>query len=224
MIVPDFYLRRPAMRVEDFIHFERLYAQMAEQDGAPELVYDLSAPKWMFLSYLCEKKNILLHGSANPFIAEFEPRQSNDVHEFGNRRAVYAASDGIWPIYFAIVDRRRVTSLLNGCFRIRDDASGLDEYYYYFSVDQDALPHYPWQNGMIYILPRDPFEQQAPIEVEGTRIELTQWASPVAVRPIAKLAVTPDDFPFLRQVEGHDPGLVAERASKNPDGFPWRSD
>ena len=46
-------------------------------------------------------------------------------------------------------------------------------------------------------LPRDPFKQQAPIEVKGTRIELTQWASPVAVRPIAKLAVAPDDFHLL---------------------------
>ncbi|REK54538.1 MAG: hypothetical protein C6W55_11945 [Thermobacillus sp.] len=223
MNIPDYFLRRPALRDEDFVHFERLYRLMTEQEGTPELTYDLSAPKWMFLSWLCETKNIVLHGSANPAIAEFEPRQSNDVNEFGNRRAVYAASDGIWPIYFAIVDRERVTSLLNGCFRIPDDEDGGYAYYYYFSVDQDALPHFPWKNGMIYLLPRDSFEQQAPIEFDGTRVEMTQWASPVAVRPIAKLAVEPDDFPFLCQVEGHDPALVAERAKRDPDGFPWRT-
>jgi hypothetical protein len=187
--IPDYFLRRPALRDEDFVHFERLYRLMTEQEGTPELTYDLSAPKWMFL----------------------------------NRRAVYAASDGIWPIYFAIVDRERVTSLLNGCFRIPDDEDGGYAYYYYFSVDQDALPHFPWKNGMIYLLPRDSFEQQAPIEFDGTRVEMTQWASPVAVRPIAKLAVEPDDFPFLCQVEGHDPALVAERAKRDPDGFPWRT-
>jgi hypothetical protein len=223
MLIPGYYLQRPALRSEDFIHFERLYSRMMEQEHAEELAYDLSAPKWMFLCYLCETKNIVLHGSANCSILEFEPRQSNDVHEFGNRRAVYAASDGIWPLYFAVVDRDRVASLVNSCFRIRNEAGNEDEYYYYFSVDRDALPHHPWRNGMIYILPRDTFEQQEPMERLGLRVEPMQWASSVSVKPLAKLAVTPEDFPFLHQVEGHDPQLVAERSKRDPDGFPWRT-
>ena len=61
----------------------------------------------------------MLHGSGSPDIQEFEPRQSNDLAEFGNRRAVYAASDGIWPIYFAVVNRDGpVTSLVNSCARV----------------------------------------------------------------------------------------------------------
>ena len=89
----------------------------------------------------------MLHGSANADIMEFEPRKSDDLVEFGNRRAVYAASDGIWPIYFAIVDRDNyVTSLVNACFRVVTP-SGKSEPFYYFSVNGDALAHRPRRGG-----------------------------------------------------------------------------
>lgn len=47
----------------------------------------------------------MLHGTGEPDIALFEPRQPEDLSEFGGRRAVFAAMDGIWPMYFAILDR-----------------------------------------------------------------------------------------------------------------------
>ncbi|MDB5540334.1 MAG: hypothetical protein JWQ89_2061 [Devosia sp.] len=60
----------------------------------------------------------MLHGSTNPDIEVFEPRKSDDVNAFGDQTAVYAASDGIWPLYFAILDRQRYRmSLINGSFR-----------------------------------------------------------------------------------------------------------
>jgi hypothetical protein len=42
-------------------------------------------------------------GEAN--ITRFEPRKPADRSEFRGRRAVFAAMDGIWPIYFASLDR-----------------------------------------------------------------------------------------------------------------------
>ncbi|MFD1675739.1 hypothetical protein [Alicyclobacillus fodiniaquatilis] len=222
MQIPGYYMTRPAQNDENTADFERIYYDMMAQDGAAEINYTLTAPKWQFLCYLAEKKNLLLHGSANAAIAEFEPRQSNDVDEFGNRCAIYAASDGLWPMYFAIVNRDVVTSLVNACFHVRSGDGHAAETYYYFSVNQAAFAQGPWQNGMIYLLPRDTFEQQIMEPYNGLAIESTQWASAVAVKPLAKLAVTPDDFPFLDQVNGHDPQLVSERAARNPDGFPWR--
>ncbi len=166
----------------------------------------------------------MLHGSGRTDIEEFEPRQSNDINEFGNRRAVYAASDGIWPLYFAIVDRANyVTSLVNSCFRIVT-AEGRSESYYYFSVNADALPHTPWRAGMIYILPAATFEQQPRTHFHGIEIELTQWASRAPVRPLARLAVQPQDFPFLAQIRGHDMAEVERRAAADPHGFPWLAD
>ena len=69
--------------------------------------YRMAAPKWQFLCYAADRGGFVLHGTGNPDIATFEPRQSNDVDAFGNRCAVYAASDGLWPMYFAILDRDR---------------------------------------------------------------------------------------------------------------------
>ncbi|WP_159030652.1 MULTISPECIES: hypothetical protein [Streptomyces] len=41
---------------------------------------------------------LLLHGSGDPAIRRFEPRQPDDSSEFGNRRAVFAADDELWPM------------------------------------------------------------------------------------------------------------------------------
>jgi hypothetical protein len=205
--------------------FERLFAEIMERSKQGEVAdidYDLPAPKWQFLNWLCDTKDVLVHGSGDPDIAEFEPRQSNDIFEFGNRRAVYAASDGIWAMYFAIVDRGgAVRSLMNACIRVINEDGSRSEPYYFFSINGDALPHDPWRQGTIYLLPRDTFEQQAHGELRGTPYEIQQWASPVAVKPFGKIAVGPEDFPFLSQILPHEPEVIRERATRDPEGFPW---
>ena len=62
---------------------------------------------------------------------------------------------------------------------------------------------------------------QAALEVGGRRIVPAQSASEVPVRPLAKLTVHPEDFPYLGQVRGHDDQVLAARAAEDPDGFPW---
>lgn len=227
MQLPDYFQPRPPIDLDpDTVDaFERLYAQAIEHGSGQEIDYTLNTPKWQFLCYLADSKGLLLHGSGNGGIEEFEPRQSNDIEEFGNREAVYAASDGIWPLYFAIADRDGpVTSLTNACFRVVEPDGSRSEPYYFFSINGDALAKGPWRKGTIYILPRDSFEQQ-PLHKTGDMVaEIGQWASPVAVRPLARLSIEPEDFPFLSQVHGHDPALVQERAARNPGGFPWLED
>jgi hypothetical protein len=44
------------------------------------------------------------------------------------------------------------------------------------------------------------------------------------VKPLARLQVSPADFPFLDQIRGHDDQIQQERARANPDGFPWIDD
>jgi hypothetical protein len=221
MQIPSCFLTQPEADwgAETIASFERLCTQFLEDRGAA-IDYRLSAPKWQFLCHLCEQKEIVLHGSGETEITELEPRQSNDAAEFGNRRAIYAASDGIWAIYFAIVDRRRVTSLLNGCARVVEP-SGRSGPYYFFSVNGDALPYHPWRSGTIYLLPRHSFEAQPLQPYRGALIEIAQWASHVPVKPLAKLAIEPEDFPFLEQIRPHDPEVIRARAAVDPDGFPW---
>ena len=220
---PDFYLRRPSPPSEsDVEDFARLYADMVRPGADGPLDYRLAAPRWQFLCWLADTQDVVLHGSGRPDIEEFEPRQADDVSEFGARLAVYAASDGLWPMYFAIVDRGRVRSLVNACAHVVDAEGRRLGDYYYFSVDADALAAGPWRDGTVYVLPRDTFEQQAEEDWDGLRVQATQWASPVAVRPLARLAVRPADFPFLGQVQGHDVATIAARAAADPEAFPWR--
>jgi hypothetical protein len=221
--IPAYFFRQPPVETSPatLAGFERLYREYVAPGGGFEIPYDLAAPRWQFLCYLCDHKNILLHGSGERNIAEFEPRQPHDVEEFSNRRAVYAASDGLWPMYFAIVDRQKVSSLINACFQVIAADGVKSEPYYYFSVDQEALAVDPWRAGMIYLLPGATFEPQPLQDIEGVSVEVAQWASLVEVTPLAKLAVTPADFPFLKEVYGHDPVATMEKVRANPKGFPW---
>jgi hypothetical protein len=224
MELSAYYSLRPPMDLDSatVAAFDQLYTEHVEHGAGAEIPYTLDAPKWQFLSYLGDTKEVLFHGSGASDIAEFETRQSNDIHEFGNRQAVYAADDPLWAMYFAIVDRPRyVTSLVNASVRVVNADGSRSGPYYFFSVNGDALPHVPWRQGTIYILPRATFEHQANMQSGDMEIETAQWASLVPVRPLAKLTIAPEDFPFLAQIRGHDMAVIQERAARNPEGFPW---
>lgn len=222
MLPPPFrQLPIPEISDEDRERWPRLLRRV-EQGRGEVLPYDLAMPKWQLLSLLTRTADVVLHGSGNPDIAEFRPRRPVDVDEFSRQHAVYAASDGVWPIYFAIVDRTRVGSLLNACFTVLVTEAG-DERptYYFFSIEQAALAGQPWRAGTVYVLPRRSFVPQPPGRIGGRRVQGQQWASTEPVRPLARLPVAPADFPFLDSVLPHDPTLIAERAARDPDGFPW---
>lgn len=224
MRIPSYFLTRPpaVLDADTAGEFEALYAARITQGDGGLVPYALSAPRWQFLCWLADTKEVLLHGSGNGGIAEFEPRKSDDVDEFGNRSAVYAASDGLWPIFYAVMDRERhPMSLINGCFRVADGAGGLSEPFCFFSISRDALRHRPWRHGFVYVLPRETFERQPPLRAGGRDFHVAQWASLVPVKPLARITVGPEDFPFLRQIRGHDDATVWERAAAEPDGFPW---
>ncbi len=228
MHLPPHYLSRPEMDLKTAIcdEFEELFARYIRNGVGNLIEYSCPAPKWQFLCYLGDSRDVVLHGSGDPAIAEFEPRQSNDSSEFGNQKAVYAASDGIWATYFAVVDRERyVRSLVNSCFRFTEPVRKRVPFYY-FSINADALAHKPWRTGTVYVLPRDSFEQQPSQRSKSTGrdIEFAQWRSFIAVKPLAKVTVGPPDFPFLDQIRGHDPAVVQKRALEDPDGFPWQDE
>lgn len=185
--------------------------------------YRLPYPKWQYLSYLCETKELVLHGSQDQNISEVEPRQANDIKEFSNQRAIYASTDGIWVIYFAILDRKKYTemSLFNSCLRARISADQISDPMYFFSITHSVLLLKPWCQGMIYILPRQSFEQEISQEMHGMEIIFPHWISPLPVKPVAKLSVGLQDFPFLEQIHGHDNEKLVQLAAQDPGGFPW---
>ena len=146
-------------------------------------------PKHEYLRWLVATADppVLLHGSAAD-IEVFEPREQTDW-DGKSTRAVFATSDGIWPIYFAIADRRRVASLRNGCLPTLQGSR------YWFSVEPLPGATDVWRDGFVYVLPRASFRPH-PLGSE--------WASPVAVSPLTRIAVRPEDFPFLDRVGHHE--------------------
>ena len=226
MMLPDYWLARPSLNVDEGtqIAFDELLNTTLSIGGCPTIEFTLPWPKWQFLCRLADHHDIALHGSGDPNIALFEPRQSNDLNEFGNQKAIYAASDGLWAMFFAIVDRERVMSITNACIRLADEAGNIHGPYYVFSVSQSALPNQPWRTGTVYLLPRRTFTLQPPITFGSNQVHIAQLASPVPVQPLAKLMVTPEDFPFLMQIRGHDDQRLQEYATALQTGAPWPSD
>jgi hypothetical protein len=169
------------------------------------------------LIYATDQRNALVHGSGSADIAEFEPRKADDAYEFGDQKAVYAASDGIWAMFYAIVDREgSVTGLVNACFRHQ----GEEEPYYYFSINEHPDEN-RWRQGIVYLLPSETFEQQGSFPTKAGPVSVAQHRSFEPVRPFAKLAVGPEDFPFLKQIRRHNIKELRARILADPDGFPW---
>lgn len=174
--------------------FERTLSE-AEFEVVPTIEYDLPYPKEEFLDFLVREKNCLLHGSARN-LDVVEPRQANDAaKKSGNKKAVYAVTDPVLPIFYAIKNKEKINGVVQSGF---DNNLETGEKEYEFVVPKDALEAGPWTNGVIYIFDRGQFHQEANDEGEFG----SEWTSEEKVKPLAKLEVSPDDFRFLDEVKG----------------------
>jgi ferredoxin len=125
-------------------------------------------------------------------------------------------------MYYAILDRERYPMMLcNACVRVCPENGERSDPYYFFSISGSALRRRPWRTGTVYLLPGDTFEIQPRLAAGDVQIQVAQAASPVPVKPVAKLTVGPGDFPFLEQIRGHDDALLQARVAADPHGFPW---
>ena len=72
---------------------------------------------------------------------------------------MYGTHDGLWPLFFAIVDRQRISgSIRNGvAYFYNEDGDSVATYN--FSINEKWLPEQPWRTGTLYILPRDTFHR-----------------------------------------------------------------
>lgn len=214
MELPDYWLRRPTAPTSAALRegFDQLLDEALGHGSDRSVDYQLDAPKWQFLCHAADRADYVLHGSGDPGITEFQPRQPEDLSEFGGQLAVFAATDGIWPMFYAILDRDNLPmTMCNACVRFGDEAR------YYFSISAPALARRPWRTGTVYLLPSVTFHREPAMG----QIRSAQAASPTPVRPVAKLTVGPDDFPFLHHVHGHDDARLTALAAADPDGFPW---
>lgn len=171
------------------------FDELLEDGRRGDIDYRMDRPKHEFLSYLVHARGYLLHGTGSPQLEQLRPTRATD-HDARSLDAVFATSDGIWPLFFATLDRERAGSLWNGCFHVR--RGGVLRRYYFFFTEADPRDERIWRNGAIYVVPREPFVR--------TWIP-NEWACPQPVLALAKLAVSPADFPFRSRVLQLDPHL-----------------
>jgi hypothetical protein len=125
-------------------------------------------------------------------------------------------------MFYAVVDRARYTlTLNNGCILLGDPGEGTEKPYYYFSISRGALPRAPWRTGYVYFLPTQTFVEQQPAVYAGQPARVPQLASPVAVKPFARVRVGPTDFPFLDRIRGHDDERLGEYAQAVMTASAW---
>lgn len=215
--------RRTQSAIEEFLALEQM--------GGADPLLDVDAilrargivTPWQFLCGLADCREIAFHGTGDPNIESFEPRQPTDFAPFGHQKAVFATSDPIWAMYYAIVDRDRFQlTLNNGCILLMDAEGGPGGVpHYYFSITRDALHRQPWRTGYVYFLPAESFVEQPAGTYAGHAARVPQLASPVAVTPFARLQVAPNDFPLLAQIRGHEDDRLAEYARAVMAAAPW---
>jgi hypothetical protein len=182
----------------------------------------IQIPKWQFLCNLADQHGVVLHGTGDPRIQVFEPPPSNDLNEFGAQTAIYAAGDGLWAMFFAILDRRNYPlATSNACVRLVDATGQVSQPHYVFSISQNALHHQPWRKGTVYLLPGDTFTNQPSLQFGPYEVRIPQLASLVPVKPFAQLEVNPEDFPFLKDIRGLDDTRLREYGQAMQTGAPW---
>jgi hypothetical protein len=222
--LPPYWLPRPPAVLDDATRaaFDELLAEGLARGAGEPLAYRLSAPKWQFLCYLADAHGLALHGSQQRDITCFEPRQPHDLHDFGAQLAVYAAADGLWPMYFAILDRATYpTALINACLRLTAPDGTVAGPFYLFSIGRHVIDRRPYAPGTVYLLPRASFVPEPPFTFGEVVGHTAQLASPDPVTPLAKIVVTPEDFPFLEQMGVHDDERLAEYAAAIRALEPW---
>jgi hypothetical protein len=174
--------------------------------GDAQAMNDAPVPRIEFLRWLAENRAVLFHGSGREDLAVLEPiRLSRDTTEFGDQQAVFATSDPVWAIYFAILRRDAPFGTRNGSLGIA--GGSIYPRWYHFSVTRPLDQTTRFGPGSLYVVPRAQFTSEPPLH--GV-YETAQWVSPLPVRTLVRVDVTPDDFPFLNAVVSHrdrDPGL-----------------
>lgn len=154
-------------------------------------------PRLDFLRWLAEHRAVVFHGSPRSDLLELSTeRKSRDSTAWGNQQAVYASTDPVWAIYFACLRRDGSwTGTRNGSM---GRAGGpLYPRRYFFLHNQGSASPDRFGPGSLYLLPPETFVADQPL---AGAIDTAHLVSHEPVEPLARLDVTPEDFPFRDRV------------------------
>lgn len=195
----NFFPKVEVTASEKEIHFAKAAEELFALKEGAYFEYKLAEPKWEFLMYLSRNHPVLFHGT-NIDVEALEPRQGMCTSKaFGRLNAVYATTDPIIPVFHSILNREEIS----GEFVTETDERGeVDKRFghnYTFQISRSIanVGEKAFANGSLYILSRDGFEQGT--DDEGRLID--EWVNQSSVRPLAKLRLNKEDFPFLSEVK-----------------------
>jgi hypothetical protein len=190
----------PIAPVQQAAFDEVLDSALAAGPGSP-IDYQLPFPKANFLNYICDWRGYVAHGSPFPDLATLEPvRLSHDSSKFGNRQQIFCSPDGTWAMWFAVLDKSRINQTQNGCVRVGRGPGRIKYYHFDLPAENKADP--PFTDGMVYIARAADFPDHRPYPLlDWFEAEIEEWGSSNPVTPLARLAVTPQDFPYLDKVQ-----------------------
>jgi len=181
-------------------------------------------PRWVFLQWLAEQ-GWLLHGTPLGGLEELRPStvHSHQPDDFSNTRGVYAASDGLWAMMYALRGpgvQGQSDMGLRLC--LPDGHWSAMRYFLSYAPDDPAVADARTllAPGFVYVLHQRSFQGSPPYEHPGLGfVQEAHWVSPEPVRPVLVVPVRPEDFPL--PVRLHDALTVNARARSDPWGFPW---
>jgi hypothetical protein len=166
-------------------------------------------PRLDFIRWLAQRRDVVFHGSPRADLQELSTeRRSHDTTAWGNQGAVYASTDPVWAIYFACLRRDRGwTGTRNGSL---GEAGGpLYPRRYFFLHNRGSASPHRFGPGSLYLLSRGTFVSDEPL---AGVIDTAHLVSHEPVRPLARLDVTPADFPFrdgIRYYRDGEPSWVS---------------
>lgn len=186
------WLPAPAVDPEAGARFARVAGELlaGEASAVPE-------PRLDFLRWLAENRPVVFHGSPRDDLCELSTeRRSHDATSWGNQQAVYASTDPVWAIYFACLRRDAGwTGTRNGSMGL---AGGpLYPRRYFFVHNRGSASPDRFGPGSLYLLSPSGFVSDEPL---AGAIDTAHLVSHEPVRPLARLDVTPDDFPFADRI------------------------
>jgi hypothetical protein len=187
---------------------ERRFAEAADALLAGGAV-SIPEPRLDFLRWLAASRPVVFHGSPRDDLDELSTeRRSRDTTAWGDQQAVYASSDPVWAIYFACLRRdRSFTGTKNASLGV---AGGqLYPRRYFFVHNRGSASPDRFRPGSLYLLPPETFVGDAPL---AGVLDTAHLVSRVPVRPLARVDVTPEDFPFRDRIayfRGREPVWVS---------------
>ena len=181
---------------------EAKFSAVADELLAGEAVV-VPEPRLDFLRWLAQSRPVVFHGSPRDDLSELSTeRKSRDTTTWGNQQAVYASTDPVWAIYFACLRRDGGwTGTKNGSM---GRAGGpLYPRRYFFAHNRGSASPDRFGPGSLYLLSPSGFVADEPL---AGVIDTAHLVSREPVTPLARIDVTPADFPFAERIRYYRAG------------------